>query len=268
MRSFGRVAAAILCLAGCADATLDLLPSEKKPPADQDGGADAGASASDPGGQGGTTGGTQGAFGGLTGGGVSGGGTGGSGGFGAEPQAGAGADANNPCGPGNDSCVPHCRPLGCIACFTDEYCRSYAPSKPHCSSVNGCVECRPDSECPFGQSCAADCAPSERCDFETDACRPACTTEQDCPRELPACDRQQGRNVCVQCDFSHPCDKGLSCFNGTCGQCLYTGDNNCPDNAPICSSERRCVRCSNDNECNYQFTGRVCAPDGRCVYPP
>jgi hypothetical protein len=134
-------------------------------------------------------------------------------------------------------------------CTTDLEC---APSRPHCAPIFGtsrshCVECVEHTNC----------GPLERCNFLTNQCAPACTTFDQCPGELPFCER----GVCIQCQTDSHCGPNV-CVFGHCEECRSTLD--CPPSAPVCNEAFVCRPCDGMFQCGqYRYcdlsTGR-CEP--------
>jgi len=253
-RAFGLGA---VILAGCADATFDLLPNKADPSSDkvgQSGDTSSGDAAGDTG-SGGTT---------------STGGTSGNGGFGAR---GGGGGLSDIAGAGNDAA---CGPSGCmpITCTPDQGCCNRnddcAAPTAYCSTKHRCVSCRPTWDCPQGENCSRECDMGQVCDGATNTCAPACDETRPCSiGVLLVCQR----GVCVECDPNPGskvgCRNGLKCAPfGQCVQCFSSND--CHDEAkPVCNFDTlECIPCTNDYDCNPSGSayGRSCDREtGRCV---
>lgn len=92
-----------------------------------------------------------------------------------------------------------------------------------------------------------------------------CDTRDDCPAELPRCDRDDDR--CVECLEKADCGPDESCRlqdHRCVPSCRDDGD--CAGGGGICAvSSGLCVDCGTDDDCTSDWRKRCATRAGRCV---
>lgn len=110
---------------------------------------------------------------------------------------------------------------------------------------------------------AADCIPTDvNNDAVPDVLEPQveCTNSADCAGNAVCWDHRCWLSaVCV---VNADCTATETCVNGQCRATGGDGCNGANDCGELVCQNRQCVACTTDSNCG---TGRVCAPNGRCV---
>lgn len=120
---------------------------------------------------------------------------------------------------------------------------TYADSKPHDTGDGGaCASIHPGDEC---NMVAQDCADTKQtCDYDQTVGHSKCVT-------YPAGTAGKGDT----CDKTHPCDKGLFCYNNKCSPACCSGDN-----SPCGSSG------GTPGTCNLDITVKTDAGTDQVIY--
>ena len=169
-------------------------------------------------------------------------------------------DAN--CSPPTPYCDTAARV--CVQCLSSNNCPMNAPV---CSAAKTCVECASSADCggntPYcnttNNTCVR-CLSNTNCgDSGTPVCHPttrtcvaACTTDANCPNNLPICNvMAPGGGYCVECTS-----------NANCGP--DAGGNN--QNQPVClTTTNTCVACVDDTTCTTAAAPRCNTANNTCV---